>query len=200
LLHPTAWEHAAPGLLHRTGLRLERLEPVEPDSAIQARPDILHIAAKSNSLDKSAFTKLAQFADNGGLILIDAVDGTPEAIRAAREVFERLDVGEKSILKSDHPIVTGQFRQGRPLKGLRPTSAGTSLSHGDSPPPILLRSKDGRVVVMACPFDLTAALNGHFIWNRVGYVPEDTLRLVDNLLCFIAAQKNAPNTVDHGSP
>jgi hypothetical protein len=51
---------------------------------------------------------------------------------------------------------------------------------------------DDRVAVVACPFDLVAGLNGHFVWQRVGYTRDSTRKIVDNLLLWRSAELRKP--------
>jgi hypothetical protein len=45
-----------------------------------------------------------------------------------------------------------------------------------------------------CPFDVIAGLDGHFIWNRSGYLPESTERMVDNILLWRLETKGRPSS------
>ncbi len=78
------------------------------------------------------------------------------------------------------------------MTDLDTTTTGSSLRHGNDPPPILTRSLDGRIAVIACPFDLVAGIDGHFIWARSGYLPASTARIVDNIFLWHLNQRTPP--------
>ena len=184
--HPNAWVRFAPGLKHRTGILLNSQAAAEAVAADDLkRFDIIHLAIRrSLKLDDDTLAALREYLKSGGLLLIDAADGQPDGIAAITPLLDSIDIGEKGILPAEHPIVTGKVPGGKPLDGLETTKAGASLAVGNTPPPILTRVLDGRVAVLACPFDLTAGVDNVFIWNRVGYEPDATARIIDNILLW----------------
>ncbi len=205
--HPGAWQRYTEGLQHRTGIRLVARADAEPptvDGLIDY--DVVHLTTrKMRRLTDETLTAVRAYIQGGGLLLIDAADGRPAGIDAACELFDTIDVGVKSVLLADHPITTGAFAGGRPLTGLETTKAGSSLTRGGAPPPILTRTIDGRIAVLACPFDVIAAVDGHFVWNRSGYRPEATAKIVDNILAWRLAQliekeQAALEVRDNGTP
>ncbi len=189
--HPDAWRHYLPGLRRRTGIDLLLTDGGELADGASMTPDLVHLTVqKPLRLDEEALKHLRDYLDRGGLLLVDAADGQPAGIDAVSGVLDQLDIGDRGVLPADHPIFRGAFRGGRPLTPLETTEAGTALARGGAPPPILSRSIQGRVVVLACPFDLVAGLDGHFIWNRSGYLSESTERIVDNILLWRQSEKN----------
>jgi hypothetical protein len=61
--------------------------------------------------------------------------------------------------------------------------------------------KAGRPVIVACPFDLIAGLDGLYIWNRIGYRAGSTHKLARNILAWrIAALKQAAPSTDGAHP
>jgi hypothetical protein len=191
--HPGAWQRFAAGLQHRTGLSLE-VEDAGESASVEglAQFDVVHLTVRrSVNLDETTIAAMRAYLQGGGLLLIDAADGQPEAVAAVGPLLDAIEVGEKGILPADHPLATGGFPGGQALKDLETTKAGASLSTGGAPPPMLTRTIDGRVAVLACPFDLTAGIDGTFIWNRSGYEPASTARIVDNVLLWRSQQVNA---------
>jgi len=184
--HPQAWGHYRPGLRHRTGIDLvvpSHREPIDEQFFVNA--DLVHLTVQTRlNLDRKTRNDLKKYLDDGGLLLVDAADGQPTGIQAVSEVLDQIDIGVKGILPTDHAIFRGSMRGGRPLANLEATEAGAALARGGAPPPILTRAIDGRIAILACPFDLAAGLDGHFIWNRSGYLPASTARIVDNILLW----------------
>ena len=184
--HPGAWQRYANGLRTRTGLDLVvRDDPEKPSLRELKECHLVHLTARNKIvLDDRCRTALRGFLESGGLLLVDAADGQPAGVAAVSDFVNSLPIGEPGTLPPDHPIVTGSMPGGRPLGTLETTKAGAALARGGGTPPIYTRTLDGRVVVLACPFDLLAGMDGHFVWNRSGYEPESTAQLVDNILLW----------------
>jgi len=183
--HPDAWARYAADLLRRTGLELILLPDTSLRTPAPDPPDMVHLSlSKDVNLDAVWTDPLLAYLRGGGLLLVDAADGRPTGIAAVQRFAEELDVGERAVLSADHAIATGTLPGGSPLIDLETTEAGIGLSRGKAPPPIITRSIDGRIVLIACPFDLVAALDRVFVWNRSGYRRESTQRIVDNILLW----------------
>jgi len=190
-IHGGAWTRFAAMAEKSVGVRLECKDPVKADRPIEGI-DVLSISASRRvPLSPEACERIRAFMRDGGLVLIDATDGRPDGAQVARAVLESLCPTGRGVLPAEHPIFTGGH-QGLPRLGdLRPTQAGISLAKGGAPPPILTGTVNGRIAVLACPFDLLAGIDGPFIWNRIGYVNEDTRRLVGYLLAWKAGEVKA---------
>lgn len=190
--HMTAWQRAAPLLRHETGVDVHIANPVSArDADIPDSIDVLHVSVRGPlTFEDDESSALRRFIRRGGLVVIDAADGQPRGIGAVLPVVDQIDAGQREILTANHPIVSGGMAGGAALLDLRTTPAGASLRKGNLPPPIFTRTIDGRVAVLGCPFDLTAGLDGVFIWNRVGYQPSDTRRLVGNVLLWTIAERS----------
>jgi hypothetical protein len=199
IAHPGAWQRFADGLSHRCGIELTvstTPSPFQGEGRGEGPTtddltgfDVVHLTTRrARQLPAHAIAALRAYLKGGGLLLIDAADGQPAGIAAVSKRVDMIDVGARGVLTADHPIATGAVPGGRPLVNLETTKAGSSLTRGDAPPPILTRTIDGRVAVIACPFDLIAAVDGHFVWNRSGYRPTSTARLVDNILLWRLSQ------------
>lgn len=194
-LHPNVWRRFAPGFRHRTGIELRTIDGVEASASGLRDCDLVHVALHADApLDAKAVSALEGFAKAGGLILIEAADGQEAGVRAVRRLFDRLAVGRKGALSPRHPIASGTAPGGNPLGELRTTLRGRRLSQGREPPPILTQEFAGDVALAACPFDLAAGLEAHFIWERAGYLPDSTRAITDNLLTWRAAKRIATPT------
>ncbi|MFQ5429334.1 MAG: DUF4159 domain-containing protein [Phycisphaerae bacterium] len=184
--HLGAWKRRRGAIRRRTGVELLVSESPESWGPEQLRQyDIVYLTTRGAAdLDRDGTARLLPYLRTGGLLLIDSADGFPEGNAAVRRLVDALDIGEKGVLENGHAIVSGAMPGGRPLSDLETTQAGTALYRPNAPPPILLRRIDGRVAVVACPFDLIAGLDRQFVWNRIGYTPSATARLVDNILLW----------------
>lgn len=189
--HRDVWARSAELLRRSAGIDIQAAKPVKEGAAIPARVNVLHIAVPADiKLDDATRNQIKAFVDAGGLVLIDAVDGGANAGLAVRNLLHTLDLGPPELLPRNHEILTGSVRGGQPLNGLISTAAGAGLSSGGAPPPIMGVVRKGILCVIACPFDLTAALSGCYIWNRAGYRNEDTRRIIGNILAWKAGGRS----------
>ena len=185
--HPNAWPRYARECGSRAGILIEYRAAVDAEQ-LANNPrfaDVVHVKVPTASAPRDAEIKALTAAMSAGtLVLIDAADGKSEGIGAVIQWVNALDVGRRDILAKGHPIASGRFDGGRPLFDLQTTDAGASLRQGDAPPPIYIRSMDDRVTLVASPFDLSAGMDRHYIWNRIGYLADSTHQIVDNILLW----------------
>lgn len=188
--HVGVWQRQQKAILKRTGINLK----LDNDKAAKApdwrKTDLLHLTTRGSRLDEKRSAALVEYLESGGFLLIDSADGQSRGNAAVRRLVDAIDVGEKNILSATHAIVVGNMPGGQPLTNLETTRAGGSLNRPNAPPPIITRTINGRVAVIACPFDLVAGLDGHYIWNRIGFTPEATAQIVDNILLWRLQQHN----------
>lgn len=193
--HPNAWNRYAQTSPGRCGVTIENRGVLKPNAQSQpsALPDIIHIKVPTSTVPTDKEVKTLTAAMNAGtVVLIDAADGMSDGIGSISRWVDALSVGKRQILSADHAIASGKFPGGGRLFDLQTTDAGASLRQANSPPPIYLRTLGDRVVLIACPFDLSAGMDRHFIWNRVGYEPDSTDRIIDNILLWTLEQKKIP--------
>ncbi len=191
--HGGVWHRQRDNVQRRTGIDLRVHEKkASLDGEKLSQYDVLHLTTRGMSrLDAPTQEALARYIEGGGLLLIDSADGQPRGNAAVRKLVDAIDVGDRHLLMADHTLAKGDMPGGQSLLRLETTSAGAGLNRRNTPPPILLRTVNGRVAVVACPFDLVAGLDGHQIWKRVGYTPVSTARIVDNILLLQWQQKSA---------
>ncbi|RIK66693.1 MAG: hypothetical protein DCC65_09135 [Planctomycetota bacterium] len=192
-VHANVWNRASAGIRRRTGIDVVVAAPIRTaDELADARPDVLHVAVPdSTAPDDGTRAILRAAAAQGTLIFIEAADGQPDGIGSVRAWVDGVDSGERSLLMADHSIVSGRMPGGRALGDLQTTESGAGLVEGGLAPPAYLRVAEGRTVLVGCPFDVSAGLEGHFIWNRAGYLPESTAAFVDNLLLMCLEQETS---------
>jgi len=184
--HRGAWRRAADAIRHHAGVRLvlpDDDDDVGVDASDLADWDVIHITLR-RTLDLPAADRAAleSYLQRGGFVLIDAADGTEQAIAGVRALVRSLNVGEAGLLRAGDTLASGDDLGGHSLLELTPTRDGASLHRPGSPPPIVIRTIDGRVAVVACPFDLIGALGGHYVLHRVGYQPDSARMIADNTL------------------
>lgn len=190
--HPNAWRRYGRESGDRCGIVIEDRGAVDA-TQLKDNPNfaaVIHVKAPTASAPTEAEVSALNAAMKAGaFVLIDAPDGRSDGIGAVIQWVNALNIGRRDILSKGHPIATGKFDGGRTLLDLQTTDAGASLRQGDAPPPIYLRSIDDRVVLVACPFDLSAGMDRHYIWDRIGYLGDSTHRIVDNILLWHLEKK-----------
>jgi len=184
-LHPAVWTRYATGLRHRRGIELKVRDGIDPTPEALKDCDIVHLTIHGEpKIEPAARLALENYVKAGGVLLIDAADGQDAGTREVRKFFEKLGIAKKSVIAPRNAIVSGDFPGGSALGELQTTAHGKRLSQGKAPPPILMQESAGKGAVLACPFDLVAGMEGHFVFGRSGYVPESTQRIVDNILAW----------------
>ncbi len=157
----------------------------DPDEAALEDFHIVHLTTRGKlELDRKTVARLERYISGGGLVLIESADGQPDGNDAVVAAVERFTIGRADVLSPRHAICSGEAPGAAPLQPLEPTSSGASLRRPNSAPPIVTRVVDGRVGLLACPFDVCAGLDGDFVWRRIGYTPESTRALVGNILLW----------------
>lgn len=189
--HPFVWKQCAEALRRDAGINVEESPPVPFGRPIPGNIDILHIAiADELKLTEEARRHIKAFVDKGGLVLADAVDGSAEGARYVKAFVDGLKLGPRELLRRDHAIIKGTVKGGRPLDELTTTAAGAGLSAGTNSPPFLTVLLNGRPAVIGCPFDITAAMSGAYLWNRIGYRNDDTRKILGNILAWQAEMRD----------
>ena len=182
--HFRLWQRHADRIESTSGVRINFVPARQGDDADDLRrADLMFVAlrGKPNITDQQ-LAVLRSYIEAGGFVLIESTDGQGDGNNAVLDLTRKLNVGKQVILDGTHPIISGTFPGGEPLGRLTTTTAGANLLAGGNVPPLLAREIDGELRVLACPFDLSAALERHHIWRRVGLDGPFTDRLVANVL------------------
>ena len=197
--HLGIWQRRAAHIERASGIAVEAEEVEKPaDAKALSAFDLVHVSVRGNDKLKSAdVARLDQYAQSGGLVLIESTDGQSEGNAAVLRLVDQMTVGTRRHLMPDDPLAAGTFENGAPLTELVTTRTGSALMRPGSAPPILLREAEGRVAVIACPFDLSSGLERHHVWRRVGFDGPSTDRIVQNILNLrLADQRKAAKRAD----
>jgi len=184
--HFRLWERQAARIETLSGVRIEHI-PTQRGDDIEAikKADMLFVALRGQpEFTNEQIEQLRAYADAGGFVLIESTDGQQRGNAAVLQLMRRIDIGKQSVIDAAHPLMTGAFPGGSALDNLKTSAAGATLLTGSKVPPLLARTVEGELRVLACPFDLSAALDRHHIWQRVGLDVSSTERLVSNILIF----------------
>jgi len=191
--NPTAWLRMGQRLKHYHGVGVKEVKNVKLDDAADLKDfDLLHITGHGELvLSASAREVLKKYMADGGVVLIDACGGKKAFATSAAELVDELYPDQSGLLAVSHPIVQGGPGGTEPLKRLRATRWSSSRLRGRGGPPISAVKQGDRVVLLYAPFDLTASMDGHFIYQMHGYRRESALRIMTNLLMWRFEQRHS---------
>ncbi|HPF41388.1 MAG TPA: DUF4159 domain-containing protein [Phycisphaerae bacterium] len=186
--HLGMWERLTDRIQRTTGIR------VIPDESGKVASDLsdfdlVHMTTRGRirPTDEEIET-LRAYIQGGGMLVAESADGTAKGNRVMLKLLRLLGFDNPKLLTSADPLATGAFPEGAPLTRLVATRFSSRLMMQSDTPPIFLGMIDGRVAVIACPFDLSAGFEGRHVWDCVGFEPESTDRIVRNILNFRYAQ------------
>ena len=138
------------------------------------------------SFDDSQRTVLAEYVENGGIILGSAVCGS-EAFSNAfrREIALVLPANPLKTLSPDHPALkaTGGFDVSS-VAIRTPAGGGKGISRRSAPPQLEMAVVDNVVGVFFSPLDLSCALESPNSVQCPGYSTEDAAKIVANLVLY----------------
>ena len=184
---PAAWKIMAKRLAHYHGLGLEELPPVEltkPNDPAQV--DVLHLTGFGKfKFDQVQLAVLNAYLAGGGFFWADAVAGRKAFDESMRELMLKLSNRPAGRLLPSHPILAGGAG---PLRKVQRTRWAKTRFGGRRLPLYALR-RDGKLVLLYSPMDVTAAMAGHYVWGSAGYLTPTARQLITNVLLWRAEQK-----------
>jgi hypothetical protein len=191
IVHNGDWDctpHGLPNLLKHidqgTTLHVQfKRVPVDPArDDIFSFPVLVLIGQRDFKFDDAAVTRLREYLDHGGVLLVDSAIGSSEFDRAFRREAKRLYPDrDLKALPADHPMFT--FVSDARKVQLAPLAA--SLYPGVQSPQIEAVEVDGLLPVVYSPLSLSAG------WEQLpraynkGYADADSLKLGVNVLMYL---------------
>jgi hypothetical protein len=155
------------------------------DAAELADVDLLQLVGHGAfELSAQQVEVLSQWLKAGGMLLMDASGGKELFIQSADALFEALRQGTGGTVQPvgvDHAVVAGGMAGGKPLEAATYRSAATPKMPEGAPNLKALRI-GGRDAVLYSPMDLSATVNGHFIYGMNAYQPQYARDLMGNVL------------------
>jgi len=184
--NPTAWRRMGESLSHFRGVAIEESKGVKLDDAASLKAfDVLHITGHGTlKLSAAQQEAIKQYIAGGGFVLMDACAGSKDFAASAEKCLDRMFPEQSIMMPVDHPIVQGGPGGTKPLEKLRANSWSVSRLRNRPAPPFTIVKQGDRIGLILAPFDLTASMDGHFIYGMYGYRRESTLRLMENLLLW----------------
>ncbi|MBN1346624.1 MAG: DUF4159 domain-containing protein [Phycisphaerae bacterium] len=184
--NPTAWMRMGKLLRHFQGVAVEEVKGVKLDDPGALKEfDLLHVTGHGKlKLDGPQTKALEEYMAGGGLVLIDTDAGDQDFAKSAGAVVDQMYPDKAELIDVAHPIIQGGPGGTKPLEKLRPTRWGSSRLRGRDAPPISAVKIGDRVALLFAPFDLTASMDGHFIYGMHGYQRDSALRIMTNILMW----------------
>jgi hypothetical protein len=189
---PQAWSRLAKMLHSRgpDGIELKVSEAPMAELDPKATP-VAEMTGTARFLIKDTdIAALKAYLDGGGLLIVDAGGGSKDFTETFGEMVQRIYPGAKlEPLPPGHPIFTGAFAdqggKGPDLSTVDFRKYGIiALGKRITQPDLQSVSVDGKVKILLSRYDLTSGLVGSNAWGIVGYTPESSANIAENLLRF----------------
>ena len=169
-------------------------EDPELDADLLAEYAILWVHGRTDfSWDNEQRQQLRDFLDSGGILIADAICGSPEFTTAfRREISAVLPDSPLLPMAADNPALTPAFG-GFDLRNVTirmPTAqAGTGqVGRRRGPPQLEIATIDSQTTVFLSPLDLSCALESPNSIQCPGYDTNDAARIGINLILFALQQ------------
>ncbi|MDP6524551.1 MAG: DUF4159 domain-containing protein [Kiritimatiellia bacterium] len=182
-------EALAPYFMHVTGCDLEEKIGVDLVEDKLNELDVLSISgAHVLELSDGEKKRLRDYANNGGMILVNAYAGSASFAASARKEIESV-FGELEQLDITSDLAIGHFPGGANLaEGVRFTlparrrlRAMEQATRGQKLETILINRKPA---VIFSQFDITAAATGVANYGAIGYQPASARKIMANILAY----------------
>ncbi len=177
-VEPDAWRRVAVTAALEDGYGIELADASLTDTDLQNYDLIVLAGVGPLELSPQEQAALTAYIDNGGTLLLEATGGD-SAFATAADAYLAEAFGSTEPLSKDHPLL------GEPFDVSWKLEAKKKL--GGSAVGVRLRGveRDGRVIVVFSPDDLSAAAAGSR-WPMVGYDPASARRLMVRIAAYAA--------------
>lgn len=188
-VEPSAWPRMAKAFELSTRIRvgLEAVGPRELPSPLEMGLAVLPVSDEVVLSDEE-WSALRGWVESGGVLMTDAVGGSPAAAEALRQAVGRLVGGgvEGSVLEAESGLLTGEVWPGfgEDVRRVSVTDYTIAVRGGRLPPPRVVRV--GRGWVVWSELDLTTALLETDVWQVMGYTPGWARGFVQNVWLAVA--------------
>jgi hypothetical protein len=186
------WRVFAPYAEHITGCKFEEAPPLRLGQDDLEGIRLLHLTGRrAMRLSDSERVALKGFAEQGGMVLVDAYAGSPEFAASARKELEAT-FGTLQPLPPDDLLAEGRFEGGEDLERrvrLKLAARQRLRSRGEDPSgqKLLVARVQNRPGVIFSEFDISAAMAGVENYRSLGYKPDGARTIVGNLVAYAMA-------------
>lgn len=189
----TLSNEAGTKVLVTSGVKLNELNPEEFKVAYLT-------GNKSFELSKEEIDGLRKFINNGGTLLADAANSSPEFLRSFETHLTTVMRGQPTNIAEDSGIVTGQgIPDGASLKNITFRRAARQVAAGQTYPRLRGFKLGKRWAVIYSPMDVSCGLLGTPIYNCKGFAPESALQIARNMILYAALPSSEKAKLDQPS-
>ena len=183
IVEPGAWRAMSNHLINRTGIELEVTDMDLADIATR-QPALVHLAGvKSVQLNGAELAAIRQYAEKGGILLVETVGGNGDFTVIIEKQLNRLFASGAVTLSSKSAIIDGRTMIGgydnRTIAYRRYAPTATAVGERSR---LAAYHVNERPAVIVSREDLSLGMLGVRHWGICGYKPESARRLVSNIL------------------
>lgn len=185
-VEPYGWVRLGDYLNNETRTRLLVTSGVAFDSPALEDFKIAYITGTGAfDLSEAEQRGLRRFLSGGGTLLGDAAGGAREFARAFEEhVAEALKTRPQSLPPDSFVLTGAGIADAVDLKGVEYRRSSRAAGRGAEYPRLMVFSSRRRMKAIYSRLDLTGGLLGTQIYGIEGYAPEDSLKIVRNMLLY----------------
>ena len=182
----TIWESMNELMTEHYGLSLEVRSDVQLANINEVgKVDLVHIPGQqAYEFSPDETRAIRKFCGSGGLILIEALGGDREFARSAARQLEKIFGPEFRPIADDHPLLQGQFLQGKPLRDLKYTAGYRRAGMRSTGVPLQVVVVQGELALIFSPIDLSVSAGGHYTHDLIGYDRVSAQKVIRNILLY----------------
>ncbi len=154
--------------------------------------DLVHIAGQeAYEFSPDEIRAIRRYCGSGGLILIEALGGDRAFANSAARQLENVFGPEFGAIDADHPLLQGQFWQGKPLRDLKYTAGYRRAGMRPGNVPLQVVAMQGSLVLIFAPIDLSVSAGGHFTHDLIGFDRASAQKVIRNILLYQSSIKHS---------
>jgi hypothetical protein len=192
--NPRVWELLAPAIRHHTGVKIVETRGVDLAKDDLSQFQMLHLTGRTAfNLTKEEKDALKKYLAEGGFLLMDADCGRDAFMHSATELIAEIAPGRAKRVSRFHPLLRGQFPGGKKIE----TADVTVWARRKMVRPTLqLVEMNEKPTILYAPLDLTAAMNGHYVYGSIGFTTETAKQVIMNIVGWRFSQLPKPEPVE----
>jgi len=156
--------------------------------------DLVHIPGQeAYEFSPDEIRAIRKYCGNGGLILIEALGGDRAFANSAARQLENIFGSEFGAIAADHPLLQGQFLQGKPLRDLKFTAGYRRAGMRPADAPLQVVAVQGTLTLIFTPIDLSVSASGHYTHDLIGYDRSSAQKVIRNILLYQSSNQRSRN-------
>lgn len=197
---PNAWKNAQREFASATGFDIKidkKFVPLAFDdrsNEMANYPLIFMHGRTAVSFDDKEREALKTYLELGNTLFVDSICASDDFTQSFKKEIEKIFPGELKPLNGDHRLLTGAFtgqgrRQGHDLTKLSLRKPDLAVERGfrseTMPAQLWGVERDGRLVVILSPYDLSCALENASANQCSGYSKSDAAKICTNVILYV---------------